>query len=185
MADQSTIAIGLIDYEIVVGDTPLSKTENYYELIKRLQALGIERIAFDRGVEFRELEQLVLTVAHPERKAGDGAPGVTAADVTATLQALTRIKVGRITLDERVSTTSADVATIRRMYNDAVNVATRLWDTAEHEDMPDPNAATQLVDNLAQAVAQNRTALVATSGRSIRWAMAIRPRLTSFSAALP
>lgn len=71
------------------------------------------------------------------------------------------IKVGRITLDERVNTTSADVATIRRMYNEAVDVATRLWDTAQHEDMPDPGEASQLVDNLAQAVAQNRTALVA------------------------
>jgi putative nucleotidyltransferase with HDIG domain len=161
LADQSNVAIGLIDYEIVVGDTPLSKTENYYELIKRLQALGIERIAFDRGVETQELEQLVLTVAHPERKPGEGAPGVTPADVTAALQGMAHIKVGRITLDERVNTTSADVATIRRMYNEAVNTATRLWDTAQLEDMPDPGAASQLVDNLAQAVAQNRTALVA------------------------
>jgi putative nucleotidyltransferase with HDIG domain len=161
LADQSTVAIGLIDQEIVVGDTPLSKTENYSELIRRLQALGIERISFERGVEPQELVTLVLTVAHPERKPGDIAAGATAADVSAVLQDLAHIKVGRISLDERVNTSAADVATIRRLYSDAVTVAGRLWDAAQGEGIPDPREATQLVDNLAQAVAQNRTALVA------------------------
>ena len=70
-----SIAIGLIDQEIVVGDTPLSKTENYAELISRLQALGIERFAFDRGSRAAGTVDLVLTIAHPERKPGDGAAG--------------------------------------------------------------------------------------------------------------
>jgi putative nucleotidyltransferase with HDIG domain len=162
LADQSTVAIGLIDQEIVVGDTPLSKTENYAELIRRLQTLGIERIAFERGVEPHELVTLVLTVAHPERKPGDSAAaGATPADVSTALQGLPHIRVGRISLDERVNTSAADVATIRRLYSDAVNVAGRLWDTAQSDGVPDPHEATQLVDNLAQAVAQNRTALVA------------------------
>jgi putative nucleotidyltransferase with HDIG domain len=77
------------------------------------------------------------------------------------VQNLPHIRVGRISLDERVNTSSADVATIRRLYSDAVNVAGRLWDTAQNEGIPDPQEATKLVDNLAQAVAQNRTALVA------------------------
>jgi hypothetical protein len=44
---------------------------------------------------------------------------------------------------------------------DAVNIANRLWETAQSEGLPDPEEARQLVDNLAQVVAQNRTALVA------------------------
>ena len=53
LADQPSVAIGLIDQEIVVGDTPLGKgaAENYAEFIRRLQSLGIERIAFERGVD--------------------------------------------------------------------------------------------------------------------------------------
>jgi putative nucleotidyltransferase with HDIG domain len=161
LADQSSVAIGLIEQEIVVGDIPLSKTESYAELVRRLQALGIERIAFERGVEPDELSRLVLTIAHPERKPGDAGTNATPADVTAALQTLPHIRVGRISLDERVDSSSADVATIRRLYSDSVNIAGRLWNTAQAEGSPDPKEAAQLVDNLAQAVAQNRTALVA------------------------
>jgi putative nucleotidyltransferase with HDIG domain len=161
LADQASVAIGLINDEIVVGDTPLSKTENYSELVRRLQAIGIERIAVDRGVEPHELATLVQTIAHPERPPGESAAGVVPADITATLQTLTHIRVGRIMLDERVSTSAADIATIRRLYSDAVAAAARLWEAAQGEGMPDPEEAKQLVDNLAHAVAQNRTALVA------------------------
>jgi putative nucleotidyltransferase with HDIG domain len=161
LADQSLVAIGLIEQEIVVGDIPLSKTESYAELVRRLQSLGIERIAFERGVEPDELSRLVLTIAHPERKTGDAGTSATPADVSAALQNLPHIRVGRISLDERVDSSSADVATIRRLYSDSVNIAGALWNTAQTEGIPDPKEAAQLVDNLAQAVAQNRTALVA------------------------
>ena len=40
-------------------------------------------------------------------------------------------------------------------------MAERLWDQSDHEGRPDPGAARGMVDTLAQAVAQNRTALVA------------------------
>jgi putative nucleotidyltransferase with HDIG domain len=77
------------------------------------------------------------------------------------LQSLPHIKVGRISLDERVNTSTADVATIRKLYAEAVTVAGELWDTAQRDGTPDAVQARQLVDNLAQTVAQNRTALVA------------------------
>ena len=162
LADEPSIAIGLLQQEIVVGDTPLPKgAESYGELIRRLQALGIERIAFERDVTEDALNRLVATVANPERPAGADRAGVTPSDPLATLQSLPRIKVGRISLDERVNTSTADVATIRKLYAEAVNVAGTLWETTQREGLPDPQQARQLVDNLAQAVSQNRTALVA------------------------
>ena len=162
LATESSIAIGLIDQEIVVGDSPLPKgADNYGELIRRLQSLGVERIAFERDVAQDALNTLVTTIANPERPAAATRPGAAPPDPLATLQSLPRIKVGRISLDERVNTSTADVATIRRLYSDAVNVAGSLWDTAQQEGIPDPEEARKLVDNLAQAVAQNRTALVA------------------------
>jgi putative nucleotidyltransferase with HDIG domain len=163
LADRATITIGLIDGEIVVGDTPLAKgTDTFAELIRRFAALGIERLAFDRGVTSEVLTTLVWTVAHSERIAGkpDGPP-TTAVRALAELQALPRLSVGRISLDERIDTTAADVATIRRLYTDAVTTAGTLWEAAQQEGKPDPAQAQQLVDNLAQAVAQNRTALIA------------------------
>jgi putative nucleotidyltransferase with HDIG domain len=160
LADQSTIALGLIKQEIVVGDTPLPKgAENYGEFIRRLQNLDIERIAFERHVTQEALETLVATIATPERvSAANRAAGV---DAAAVLQTLPHIKVGRINLDERVNTSTADVATVRKLYTEAVHVAGALWEAAQRDGMPDPHAAHELVDSLAQAVAQNRTALIA------------------------
>src|SRR5205823_11946689 len=48
-----------------------------------------------------------------------------------------------------------------RLYHDAVSVATSLWDSASTEGKPDATAARTMVDGLAQAVSQNRTALLA------------------------
>ncbi len=162
LADQPSVALGFIDQEIVVGDTPLPRAaENYGELLRRLQAVGVERIAFERGVTPDELNTLVATLAHPELKPGTTAVGILPSDPGSTLQSLPHIRIGRISLDERVDTSAADVATIRRLYSDAVSIATSLWDMAQKEGQPDPDGARELVDDLAQAVAQNRTALVA------------------------
>jgi len=46
------------------------------------------------------------------------------------------------------------------LYDDAVKVAEDLWDSASTEGAPDSDAALEMVDSLAQAVAQNRTALL-------------------------
>jgi len=46
------------------------------------------------------------------------------------------------------------------LYDDAVKVAEDLWDSASTEGAPDSDAAREMVDSLAQAVAQNRTALL-------------------------
>jgi putative nucleotidyltransferase with HDIG domain len=160
VAGRPSIAIGIIDQEIVVDDTPLPKAaQNYGELTRRLVSQGVERIAFEAGVAPDALRMLVLTLAHPEGRSGERAAG-DATDAAAALQTLPRIRVGRITLDERVET-SGDVATMRRLYADAVNVAGQLWDLAQSEGQPDPNETRELVESLAQAVAQNRTALLA------------------------
>jgi putative nucleotidyltransferase with HDIG domain len=162
LVENQTIPVGVIEQEIVVGEIPLARAaENYGELIRRLEQLEIERVAFERGVTNEELATLVLTLAHPERRPGQTGTGATPADAAVTLQGLPHIRVGRISLDERVEASSADVATIRRLYSDAVGVAGNLWETAQQEGIPDPQQSKHLVDSLAQAVAQNRTALVA------------------------
>jgi putative nucleotidyltransferase with HDIG domain len=63
-------------------------------------------------------------------------------------------------MEQQVSANSGDIATFRRLYNDAVRVAGDLWDSASTEGSPDTHAARDMVDSLAQAVAQNRTALL-------------------------
>ena len=53
------------------------------------------------------------------------------------------------------------MATIKRLYNEAVSVASDVWDSAQTEGKPDATVARTMIDGLAQAVAQNRTALLA------------------------
>ncbi len=160
--DQPTIAIGIIGQEIIVGDMPMPKAaESLGEMIRRLKSLGIERIAFDRGVTPEELQTLAITIAHPERRPDQLAPGVEPSDPIGVLNALTHVRVGRIQTEEKKETSAADVATIRRLYADASNVASAVWETAKTEGIPDPKAARALVDGLAQAVSANRTALIA------------------------
>src|SRR5688572_9339382 len=158
-ASAPSIAIGIVGDELVVGDVPVPRAaENMGELMRRLQQAGIERIVIDRGVEPAELTRLVLTVGRSETIA----PGKRRSDeVTAALGKLPHIRVGRLQVEERVDAGPGDAATMKRLYDDAVSIAGTLWESARVEGMPDADAARDTVDSLAQAVAQNRTALLA------------------------
>ena len=162
LADEPSLAIGIIGNEIIVGDVPMPKAaETMGEMIRRLKSLGIERIAFERGVTPDQVQTLALTIAHPERRPGQAAPSAEAADPLAVLNSLPNIRVGRIQSEEKKEEAVADIAAIRRLYNDATNVAQTVWEIAKSEGTPDPKAARVLVDSLAQAVSANRTALIA------------------------
>jgi putative nucleotidyltransferase with HDIG domain len=150
-ATTPSIAIGIVGDELVVGGSPVPRAaEHLGELMRRLQQSGIERIVIDRGVEPAELTQLVQAVGRGDSK-----------ESVAALARLPHIRVGRLQVEQRIEHAFGDVATFRRLYDDAVSVAGSLWDTAKVEGAPDADAARSMVDSLAQAVAQNRTALMA------------------------
>jgi putative nucleotidyltransferase with HDIG domain len=164
LAEQPGIAIGIIGNELIVGDIPLPKAaESMSEIIRRFKSLGIERLEFQRGVTPEEVQTLAMTIAHPERRPGQMAPGTEPADPQAVFNSLRFIHVGRISTEqkEEASSGSGDVATIRNMYDEATALAGSVWEAALTEGTPDPKAAKSLVDSLAQAVSSNRTALIA------------------------
>ena len=149
-ASSPTLAIGIVGDDLVVGEIPVPRAaENMGELMRRLQQAGVERIVVDRGVEAPEVTQLVQALAAAD------------ASQLAALAALLHIRVGRLQVERRVDAPMGDVATFQRLYDDAVSVAERLWHGAQSEGKPDPGAGRGIVDSLAQAVAQNRTALLA------------------------
>jgi putative nucleotidyltransferase with HDIG domain len=146
----ASVAIGIVGEELVVAEVPVPRAaETMGELMRRLQQIGIERIVIDRGVQEDEIEQLVEVVAR-----GEGG------DPTASLGRLPHVRVGRLQIEEQFSASSGDIAIFRRLYDDAVSVAGDLWESASTEGAPDAHAAREMVDSLAQAVAQNRTALL-------------------------
>jgi len=148
-----SVIVGFVGEEVIVDDMPIAKADTLGPLARRLQQSGIERITFDRGVTADELASFIDAITAMERRDAPGA--------AAELPDLKRIRVGRVVVEQKVAGDLADMATIKKLYNDAVSVAGQLWETAQHEGKPDPGAARTMIDGLAQAVAQNRTALLA------------------------
>ncbi len=148
---QPTTVIGLVADEVIVDEMPMAKAETLGPLVRRLQKSGVERIAFDRGVTLEELIEFIAAVS------ADGDPR----DGAAAFPALTHIRVGRVTIGQRVEGSASDMATIKRLYSDAVSVADSVYESARTEGKPDATMARTMIDGLAQAVAQNRTALLA------------------------
>jgi putative nucleotidyltransferase with HDIG domain len=148
-----SLTVGIVGEELVVADTPMPKASaSMGELIRRLKDQQIERISFDRGVAPDEILAFMLAVA---AMTGKSAPG----DGRLTFP---HIRLGRITAEERREDgLSSDMAAIRRLYANSVQSAETVWESAATEGKPDLPAALQTVDGLADAVAQNRTAVVA------------------------
>jgi putative nucleotidyltransferase with HDIG domain len=150
---EAAVVIGLVGREVIVDDLPMARADTLGPLVKRLQDSGIERITFDRGVTADEIGSFIEAISTMERPDGDAAEPA--------LPGLKHIRVGRVLVEHKVEGDVGDMATIKKLYNDAVSVAGRLWETAQHERRPDADAARTMIDGLAQAVARNRTALLA------------------------
>jgi putative nucleotidyltransferase with HDIG domain len=150
-----TVVIGILGEELIVGDLPMSKTSaSMGELIRRLSALGIERITIAQPVTVDELRTFVGKFGQLEKIPGK--EGETAAQLESE-----NIRVGRVTMTERAPDPGSDAATIRRLYAEAVSVASMVWESARSDERPDPVSAQNMVDGLAHAVMQNRPALMA------------------------
>ena len=149
---QPSVTVGIIGDQFVVADTPMVKASaGMTELIRRLKDHAIERIVFERGVTADEISDFVHAI---------GALG-SKADAEARF-ACPHIRIGRITAEERrVDGIGSDMAAIRQLYSNAVATAEMAWESAATEGQPDLPSALQTVEGLADAVTQNRTALVA------------------------
>ena len=151
---EPSIVVGIVGEEIIVDDVPIAKADTLASLIRRLQQSGIERIAIERGLTLDELVTFIDAVSKGELRTGDQ-------ETTSPSPSLPHIRVGRVNVEQRIQGNLADLAAVRRLYNDAVSAAGSVWESAQTEDRPDATIARTMVDGLAQAVAQNRTTLLA------------------------
>src|SRR5437870_2032322 len=154
LAQQPSVVVGIVGEDLVVGETPLPKVSGgMSEFIHRLTDHHIERIAFERGVTQDELVALMQKISKlTGRSTIDAEKDLSSAHV----------RIGRLKAeDRRQDGIASDLAAIRQLYSNAVSAAEVAWETAAGEGMPDAPAALQAVEGLAEAVTQNRTALVA------------------------
>jgi putative nucleotidyltransferase with HDIG domain len=151
------VTIGFVGEEIVVGETPLPKPgPSLIELARRLCAGGIERVAFERGVALDEILRLVHYLAGARLPAGTPEEGP-----DEETPEFAHIRIGKLALEKRVDATTADMAAIRRLYDDAVSAVEHIWERTEKDGDADAKTAQNVVNGLAQAVAHNRTSLLA------------------------
>ncbi|MGH9143535.1 MAG: HD-GYP domain-containing protein [Vicinamibacterales bacterium] len=149
---QPTVTIGLVGDEVIVDDMPMAKADTLGPFVRRLQQAGVERITVDRGVTLDDITSFLAAITTVDARDGD---------VAHPFPEIAHIRVGRVSVDQRIEGSLTDMATIKRLYSDAVSVAGDVWDSAQTEGRPDATAARSMIDGLAQAVAQNRTALLA------------------------
>jgi putative nucleotidyltransferase with HDIG domain len=149
---QATVVIGIVGEQVIVDDMPLTKGDSFASMVHRLKQIGVERLSIDRGVTGDELATFIAALAAAEALADGKDPA---------LPALPHIRLGRLTVDQRVESNLGDMAAIQRLYNDAVGDAEAVWTSAQTEQQPDATVARTVIDSLAQAISQNRTALLA------------------------
>src|SRR6476661_8886383 len=106
------ITVGIIGDEVVVGDVPIGHADALGNVLRRLQAGGIERMTIEHGVDEDEITSLVHAVAaiEPRRSSDEAAGG---------FPSFAHIRVGRIEAESRLDGSVADMATIRGLYTDA------------------------------------------------------------------
>jgi len=152
---QPSVTVGIVGNDLVVADTPMHKmSATMTELIRKLRDNKVERIAFERGVTQDEL----VTLVHNLSRLGGKAAGDAERDLSTAHVRVGRLKSGD---DKKHDGIASDIAAIRQMYSSAVATAETLVQSTETEGIPDAPAALQTVEGLADAVTQNRTALMA------------------------
>ncbi len=152
-SSQPVVTIGFVGEEIVVGDTPLPRPgPSLVDLARRLRARGIERVSFEQGVVPDEISEMMRHLAGAHMS-GDGPDDET--------PEFAHIRIGKLAVEKRVEAATADMATIRRMYDDAVSAVENIWERTEKAGEVDAKTAHNVVNGLAQAVAHNRNSLLA------------------------
>src|SRR5262245_47366982 len=103
---EPSIVISLVGDAVIVDDLPMAKAETLGPLARRLQQIGVERISFERGVTAEELGGFIDAVTEVERQTPEEA---------AAFPIFPHVRVGRVTVEQRLEGSLADMATIKRL----------------------------------------------------------------------
>ena len=158
--EATDVVIGIVDHQVIVDGVPLAGGHGSAETVDRLRAMGVERIAFDRGVTSEELLTFVrkLAASRARRDRDDGER------VAALLSP--HVHVGRLLLPQRMEFGYGSIGASQQSYRNAVAGAESIWNQAQAEGSPDPEMAIGLVEGLASALAQNRRGMMALTALS-------------------
>jgi len=158
LTDRQEFVMGILDGQLVLDGHAGFSGPGATEAMERLSAAGVARIAITRGVTHEELADFVRQLPVVS--------GVRAGAAPAPVPGTVHIRVSRLLVERPGETRSADVRALRRSYADSVARVEALWVGAVASGRPDPLAAAEVIDGLAELLGQNRRALIALTALS-------------------
>jgi putative nucleotidyltransferase with HDIG domain len=162
---ESPVLVGFIGGEVIADDTPLLAITAYRaELIRYMQALGINRVLFERGVTAEELTEFVRAVSQPSPAALRGAEDAEDAGADIDFIRLAHVRAGRIPVDTSEGKWGSSAVTLKQVYSGSVEAARMVWESTRVEGRPDAPAAHEAVEHLAEAVDSSRATMIGLTG---------------------
>jgi putative nucleotidyltransferase with HDIG domain len=162
---EASVLVGFIGGEVIADDTPLLAVTAYRtELIRYMQALGINRVLFERGVTLEELTEFVRAVSQPSPSALRGAERADSAEVELDFIRLAHVRAGRIPVDTSEGKWGSSAVTLKQVYSGSVETARMVWESTRVEGRPDALAAHEAVGQLADAVDSSRATMIGLTG---------------------
>jgi len=156
--------IGFIGGEVIADDTPLLAVTAYRaELIRYMQALGLNRILFERGITLDELNEFVRAVVRPAPSALRGA-GDQGAEADIDFVRLPHLRAGRIPVDTSAGKWGSSAVTMKQVYSGSIEAARLVWESTRIEGTPDAPAAHETVEQLADAVDAAPATMIGLTG---------------------
>jgi putative nucleotidyltransferase with HDIG domain len=163
---EPSVIVGFVGGELIAADRPLLRASAVRrEFTGEMQALGINRIVFDRGVTLDEVFEFVQAITKKMlalRAAGGQAPDPSAADVN--VVALPHIRAGRIPIEEASGNWGSGALTVHKVYGSSVDSARTVWESARTEGQPDMPTARQTVEHLAGAAEATGGLMIGLTG---------------------
>lgn len=162
---EPSVLIGFIGGEVIADDTPLLAVTAYRtELIRYMQALGINRVLFERGVALEELTEFVRAVSQPSPAALRAAETAGTAEADLDFLRLPHVRAGRIPVDTSEGKWGSSAVTLKQVYSGSVEAARMVWESTRTEGRPDAPAAHEAVEHLADAVDTSRATMIGLTG---------------------
>ena len=164
-AVEPTMLIGFIGGEVIADDTPLLAMTAYRtELIRYMQALGINRVLIERGVTLDELTEFVRAVSQPSATALRAGADTQAGDADVDFLRLAHVRAGRIPVDTTAGNWGSSAVTLKQVYSGSIEAARMVWESTRTEGTPDAPAAHEAVEHLAEAVDTSRATMIGLTG---------------------
>lgn len=156
--------IGFIGGEVIADDAPLLEVTAYrVELVRYMQALGINRVLLNRGVTLDELTAFVQAVSQPAQLPGRPAEGEPA-DPDVDFIRLEHLRAGRIPVDTTAGNWGSSAVTMKQVYSGSIEAARMVWESTRVEGTPDAPAAHEAIESLAEAVSKSPAHMIGLTG---------------------